>query len=517
MHETTGSAIPSGQVVSEMTFPPEQTGAGSLATVLPFRGGFLLAPADRDRLLALPTGERTFGHWDARAVGGYRLHFDPMFPCHHAALGDAGIVCLGFVCDILTFNTPEQTAERLVRAWSLSRDALLIRLADCAGTYIVFAYRGTEVEVFLDATGTIGACYTEAASGFVVASHPNLLAELFAYRRSALAASWLHHPAVNQGGAYFPGLRTAFDEVRLLTPNTSLTLPSGPVSRFYPRRELHQRPIEEIVTAIVPLLRQQVQWMSDHSSLAVSLSGGLDTRVTLSAARSVAAQCLFFTYFGWNNQLLRTDLEIATSLAKTFGLRHLPIDIGSVLRPQSFVEAWRRTFRNSRLGPEFVSACCTHFGGRYIHIRSNVLEIARGFYSRNPVNRKEDFDAYKLSRLFRNATAVEFTAYFEEFIETTGFTREAFFGYHYTDLFYWEHRMGAWLSGSLLGARFDHLTFILYNCRSILELLLARPLEDRNSAAVMFALIRDMWPELLSLPIFSGAKYLADLPSQPTG
>jgi hypothetical protein len=82
-------------------------------------------------------------------------------------------------------------------------------------------------------------------------------------------------------------------------------------------------------------------------------------------------------------------------------------------------------------------------------------------------------------------------------------------GYHYTDLFYWEHRLGTWLSGLLRGARADHQTFSLYNCRTVLETLIARPLDERNAANVMFALIRELWPELLSVPIFSGAKYLS--------
>jgi SAM-dependent methyltransferase len=82
-------------------------------------------------------------------------------------------------------------------------------------------------------------------------------------------------------------------------------------------------------------------------------------------------------------------------------------------------------------------------------------------------------------------------------------------GFHYTDLFYWEHRLGTWVSGTLRAARADHLTYILYNCRTLIETLIARPLEERNTADVPLALIREMWPELLSVPIFSGSKFFS--------
>jgi hypothetical protein len=487
------------------------------SNVRPFRGGFLIARAQRDLLRALPDGERTFGPWCERRAGSYSVHFDPMFPCHQTTIGDAGVLCLGYICDVVAPETPERTVECLAEAWSVSQDVLADWLEQCGGSFVLVAYRGDGVEVFLDATGSIGVCYAEAEGEVVAASHPNLLAELFQFRQSALAGFWLNHPAADRGGSYFPGVRTAFDEVRLLTPNTALSLPSGAVIRFYPRAELCERPLDEVVAAVVPMLHRQVAWIADRAALAVSLSGGLDTRVTLSAMRSVIPQCLCFTYSGGGNQVLTTDMEVATRLAKGFGLRHLPITIDSEPPPQWFLDVWQRTHGDSQRDTHLVYAYCSELCGRYIHVRSNVMEVARGFYTKNRVNRQPQFDAYKLSRLFRNATADEFTPYFQEFIDVTGFTPAALMGYHYTDLFYWEHRLGAWLSGLLRAARLDHFTFTLYNCRAVLETLIARPLDERIAADAMFALIREMWPELLTVPIFSGAKYLTIPPPRGSG
>ena len=482
-----------------------------IAMSAPFRGGFLLGRASREMLTSLPDGEHAFGHWDERKVGKYQLHFDPMFPCHQAVVGNSGVVCLGYVCDTVDPDTPQRTVDRLARAWALSRNTLNDRLTDCGGTFVLFAHREGAVEVFLDATGTVGVCYSTVNGEVVAASHPNLLSELFGFRMSALADFWLNHPLINQGGRYFPGIRTAFDEVRILTPNTTLGLPSGTISRVFPTQEFSERPLEEIVSSLVPALHRQIEWMASQAPLAVSISGGLDSRVTLSAMRPVANECLFFTYNVWNTRVLRTDMEIATRLTETLGLNHLPIRVkrGSP-PPASFLDAWHRTHGTSLRGEELVYAYCEHLAGRYVHVRSNILEVARGFYTKmTPLNQKYKFDAHKLARLFRTKAAVELESYFDEFIEVTGFRKGAMKGFHYTDMFYWEHRLGTWLSGLLRAARADHHTLILYNCRRIIETLIARPLEERNTANVMFALMHEMWPEVLSVPIFSGSKFLS--------
>jgi hypothetical protein len=172
-----------------------------MAMNIPFRGGFLLARASFEMLTALPDGEQTFGHWAARHVGMYQLHFDPMFPCHEAGVGASGIVCLGYVCDVVDPDTTQRTVERLARAWALSCDAFNDRLTDCGGSFVLFAHRNGAVEVFLDATGTVGVCYAEVAGEVVASSHPHLLAAVFGFQTSDLAGYWLNHEVINMGGA----------------------------------------------------------------------------------------------------------------------------------------------------------------------------------------------------------------------------------------------------------------------------------------------------------------------------
>lgn len=160
---------------------------------------------------------------------------------------------------------------------------------------------------------------------------------------------------------------------------------------------------------------------------------------------------------------------------------------------------------------ELVYSYETQLAGEFVHVRSNLMEVMRGSYTNFLRYRENAFDATTLSRLFRFATADEFRPCFEEYIQVTDFRPELIQNYHYADLFHWEQRQGTWLAGHLRGMRTHHLTCMLYNCRRIIEAMLARPIDERNNATVMYALIRNMWPEILNAPISSGERFI-DVP-----
>lgn len=254
-------------------------------------------------------------------------------------------------------------------------------------------------------------------------------------------------------------------------------------------------------------------WLSERYNLAIGLSGGLDSRLTFCAATDIRHKELFFTYYSRNNPILSVDIEVARELAATFSLKHLefPISEGGV-KDNFDTEEWKR-ITDGILGPPGLARQYNRYiGNRYLHIRSNILEIVRGFYLKNKVNHKNNISSHKLSRLFRVATAEEFTPIFQDYMDKTEFNEGSMKGYHYTDIFYWEHRMGAWLGPSIRSTRMVFDTYILYNCRLLLKVMMAQPLEERVSASVIFDIMAELSPESLRVPIFSGSKYI-EIPS----
>jgi asparagine synthetase B (glutamine-hydrolysing) len=96
--------------------------------------------------------------------------------------------------------------------------------------------------------------------------------------------------------------------------------------RFYPDRELPELDPEDIAGQLHPLLEGQLKKLHQRHELAFSLSGGLDTRVTLATSRPVAHKSLYFTYYS-KLESLKTDVVVARQLSSRFGLRHVDFSL----------------------------------------------------------------------------------------------------------------------------------------------------------------------------------------------
>jgi hypothetical protein len=121
-------------------------------------------------------------------------------------------------------------------------------------------------------------------------------------------------------------------------------------------------------------------------------------------------------------------------------------------------------------------------------LRSDLLAIVRGAHLADPANLLDVVDPGRMARLL-DPPAPE--ACMEEFCAVTGFGTEAEQDLHWTELLCWE-----------LGRRSGPEP---YNCRAVLELLLARPLVERVGGTLLYALIDRLWPDLLDIPILTPA------------
>jgi hypothetical protein len=64
-----------------------------------------------------------------------------------------------------------------------------------------------------------------------------------------------------------------------------------------------------------------------------------------------------------------------------------------------------------------------------------------------------------------------------------------------------------WLGPMIRGTRVAMDTYIIYNCRALLEMMMSRPLEERYETRLVHSLIDCLWPEVLDVPVFSGSKF----------
>ena len=89
---------------------------------------------------------------------------------------------------------------------------------------------------------------------------------------------------------------------------------------------------------------------------------------------------------------------------------------------------------------------------------------------------------------------------FAEYIEDTDFVRASTRIDPY-DLFYWEHRMGAWHGAAMNERDFYAEAFIPMNARSIFEAMLGIDETNRESGSVFYRMIEMIDRTLLEFPV----------------
>ena len=361
--------------------------------------------------------------------------------------------------------------------------------------------------LYPDATGRRPVAYTEPAGApWLAGSHAALVAALAGVEDDD------HWRRAREGSRsrveYLPGTMTPFPGIRLLTPNTCLDLDRSEVSRTWPRRSRGgDRNLGEVVEEAADLLRRQAGLLARGRRLALSLTGGLDSRITLASLREHPEAFLAFTIRD-HRRVDDRDPDRAAEVCRGLGLRHLVVDLAD---PPPGAAQLRRRIRAAHAehrGDERFAAALLHpeLRGR-VHVLSGASEIGRAFYrSIERRRRRRDLpevpDDDVLARLFGdwsgNPIVRDEIAEFRTRVDLAAARRR---GYDPYDLYYWESRSGAWAALNALDTDFVAETLVPFNNRRLLELLLAAPLEDRIRGRVHLGIVRRLAPEVAEIPI----------------
>lgn len=449
---------------------------------LVYARGFLITDKEPR---AIPT------HWEQARIGRWSFVYDPATPI--AAL--PGSILFGHATDLSSGTSNIETLNaRLAQVEGEGRQDLLDSLS---GRFILLQLDGDELRIQQDASGLRAVYYTEAMYRFVAGSHQQLVAEHVNAPKGYFAGDFLRK---NNTQAY-PGRKTQSVGIIRQLPNTELHSMSRRTERIFPRVPIEACTVDEAADAVIDAAN--IQLAASNTPLICSLSAGFDSRVTVALLRSALDRTRFFTYEVIDrprNDGNRHDRDGAMAIANRFGLDHDLLFVSTPKDPAFQTMMHKNSpFAHAR---SVAKAYHDYLPHGALHIRSNLFEIGRGYYRNMGIHPKA-VSAHTMRYIIANGKSFDEPTLdaFEEYVHMTDFDAAMELGYDGLDMFYWEHRMGSWMTPILHESDIAHDTHVLINSRVVLKKLLGVPLEDRMTGAAFRRVIAKAWPELAEIPV----------------
>lgn len=358
---------------------------------------------------------------------------------------------------------------------------------------------GGDLLIQTDAIGMRTVFYSLSDSGVIAGSHAKLVAGTRpgGEKRKEQPYRW-----------GYPGITTPYSSVFRLPPNCELSLGKGTLQRFFPIAAIPEKGIEEAWDLAFSRAGTTIEALGKRRNLLLSLSAGLDSRTSLAACRKVWPDTKFFTYHGQPKN--EVDASVASVLANTLGLQHVfvkdPPDVVNrevlrIIASNTFTQHKRR----------LASAYHSCFGEHVcLHIRSNLLEIARSNLFRRfgkrprfrdgPSSAQSMTDLYMVSARLKPESSAHVLPAFEHNVAAADF-ESAIGKASPWDLYFVEHRMGAWQSGVVLESDVSFDTVIAFNSREVVRHFMGVPQEVRCSSPHLRERLQMLLPEIKHVPV----------------
>lgn len=460
------------------------------------RGQFFLGP---------PSFSKVDG-WSMQQINAeLLLSIHPDLPVCHVQEGDKSLTLVGYLLDPRAPNdTNTDILNRLcTKLWSTGQLDDFPRLTDrFCGRWVIVATSGSEILLVHDAAGQRQVHYAHHDGATYCASQANVIALHLKFKHDPQAVH-LRDNVVSKDMGYFwlPGDRSMFAQVRRLLPNHCLNLRSGEVHRYFGTEGIQPHSVEEAVQSASELLRGAFLSARNRFRLALSCSGGFDSRVLMAASQPNRADIFYYSRRHYYRPLRHPDIALPRRLLSRNGLKHHVINM-----PPTMSEEFASIYRENVDTPHDDWGSMAE--GLYRGLPAGAV-VVMGTVSQ--VCRCDFGDIDSVTEVTPNLIAkrvekrlglpeAQFTVKaFGEWLSQASFGR----GLHpLLDMLYWEQRAGCWEAMWMDELAIAHETIPLYNCRDLLTTLLSVDKQYRLGPdfELYQRMIRHMWPEGLSEP-----------------
>lgn len=421
------------------------------------------------------------------------VSFHPNLQVTQAAEGEREVLCLGHVFDPAD---PSKSNEEIVRR-ILSTTTTFVdfeeRIYGLAGRWILFMRLDAQVRMYPDTGGSKSAFYTVGLrdGDLWIGSQPMLLGDALGLSVDHALVEEFHRHSVKNT---WVGEITPYNHILQLLPNHYLDLMTGEATRFFSSYRCRNYDLNTAVQTIQQELSGILQAISSRRPTAVPLTGGHDSRALFACAGELRKTLQWFVIT--DPATPYHDVALPETISRRCQVPFVKI------RAKRFTKEFREIMRTN-LGDMYwemgIPKMYTfgEFDHRWFVATGNMGElIRRCSYYRNgvpPPSITPELLAEK-SGYGGNPVAVRAFAKW-----MAGVPKNS--NIHILDLFYWEHRIGNWVTMCCTGLDTVCEVIPIYNSRIVLETGLAVDTEYRKDPHEMFReLCRRFAPETAGFP-----------------
>lgn len=413
--------------------------------------------------------------------------------------GEKTVFILGYILDIKNHNkNSEEIAKNIHLLFHEDKKNEFYNYLDYLnGRYIIMVDTGSNLEIYTDATSSRPIFYWGTE---YFASHEILLRDIVNNETDERSDKTYHAngymDASNSSGIY------------KFNCNNYFSMQEQKFYRYYPRENVKKLSLDEIYKNTKPYIDEQVKWLdTNYKNVYASLTGGYDSKVTMSFLKSIKNKVSFFTYMvdlatkedGRGKDIYEKDEIIVNRLVDNFDLDHKYYYLKDYPITSEFNESYRNNF-SSKHSIELANLIRKEFDSNAIHVKSTIYEMAKLPFLADQLEFYKKDDLYKATLKWAPSNLKEKSQItremFDGYIERTKYNEIAKYKYNFLMMFYWETRMGNWHSN--ITQETDEIieTFIFVNNRFILDQFMSMDMNVRENNRLLTKFIDGNWPFL---------------------
>src|SRR5699024_2185873 len=306
------------------------------------------------------------------------------------------IFLFGYVLDIRDSNKgSEEILQNLIQNHHLTLDKFHENLEYLNGRYIIIIDKPEDTLIYTDATSMKPIYYWNSE---IFGSHEVIVREAVLKERNIdLKKRWTN------GYMDYTGTQSIYK----FNCNNYFSFKNNEFIRYFPRENIDVNlSAEQLMKETIPYLKEQVKWLSNlNKTLYLSITGGVDSKVSLSILKPLKNRLKLFTYLidfdqeknGPKKDIYMRDRVLVDRIVYNLDLNQKYYYCSDFKLPSNFSKSMKYNFSSAH-SQQVAYLVRKEMEKNSIHIKSNIYEMAKVPYPHSGYKTTKIEDGYSITK-----------------------------------------------------------------------------------------------------------------------